>query len=82
MKECKDCIHYEVCGFHITEETEMSVKECANTFVDHENVVEVVRCKDCRYGYKLCEAGFVDCAFYREMHKENDFCNYGKRREG
>lgn len=36
MKTCKDCIHYDVCGFHITEETDMSVEECAHGFKDKE----------------------------------------------
>ena len=34
MKQCNDCIHYEVCAFHITEETDMSVFECALGFKD------------------------------------------------
>lgn len=25
---CKDCLHYEVCNYHICEETEMTVTEC------------------------------------------------------
>ena len=29
---CKDCIHYDVCGFHIDEETSMTVNECGYGF--------------------------------------------------
>ena len=82
MKECKDCIHYEACGYHITEETDMSVEDCARGFKDAENYAEIVRCKDCIYAHKLGEGDFLGCSFYRELHKEDDFCNYGKRREG
>ena len=82
MKECKNCIHYDVCGYHITEETDMSVKECANGkgFVDSENYVEVCRCKDCAYaGKDIMHDDMYGCSFYRDMRKGNDFCNYGKR---
>lgn len=27
-KSCKDCLHYEVCNYHICEETDMTVAEC------------------------------------------------------
>ena len=82
MKECKDCIHYEVCGYHVTEETDMTVEECANTFVDRENVVEVCRCKDCEFSRKNLETlDLFSCNIYRDIRKGSDFCNYGKRKE-
>lgn len=27
---CQDCIHFDVCGYHITELTQMTVNECPN----------------------------------------------------
>lgn len=81
MKECKDCIHYKVCGYHITEESDMSVEECAHEFVDTENYTEVVRCKDCTYANEdkeLCD--MYNCRLYRDMRKGADYCNYGKRK--
>lgn len=31
LKTCKkDCIHYEVCNYHIDEETDMTVNECGH----------------------------------------------------
>lgn len=48
------------------------------------DVVEVVRCKDCKYGdYDSKPNGAMVClrtkdGFWRE---ETDFCSYGKRRE-
>ena len=58
LKKCEDCVHYEVCGYHVTEETDMSVEECAHGFKDAENYTEVVRCKDCAYANEdkeLCD---------------------------
>ena len=37
---CKDCIHYEVCGYHITEETNFTVNECPKHFLNKANYVE------------------------------------------
>lgn len=56
------------------------------------DVVEVVRCKDCRhYDNKNCKEGFGYCMreqedgfFYNALHgvfKDNDFCSYGERKE-
>ncbi len=30
MNTCKDCIHYNVCQYHITEETTLTVNECSH----------------------------------------------------
>ena len=82
MKECKDCICYEACGYHVTEETDMSVKECATGFKDSEEYVKVVRCKECKYARgNLIALGMVNCLMYRDMRKGEDFCNYGEKCE-
>ena len=82
MKECKDCICYESCGYHITEESDMSVEECSKTFLDREEYVKVVRCKDCKYARgNLIAIGMVNCLMYRDMRKGEDFCNYGEANE-
>ena len=49
MMTCKDCIHYDVCQFHIDEETKMTVNECEKfknkaDFVEVTKVVEML-CK-------------------------------------
>ena len=47
------------------------------------DVVEVVRCKDCRW-YEIPEAKiFENCCRndYLIPMKPNDYCSYGKRRE-
>ncbi len=46
---CNNCIHYEVCQYHITEETTMTVEECDN-FKNKADFVEIVRCKKCKHG--------------------------------
>ena len=32
MSTCKDCLCYEACGYHIDEETTMTVNECSTGF--------------------------------------------------
>ena len=32
MSVCKDCIHYDICQYHIDEETTMTVNECSHGF--------------------------------------------------
>ena len=39
MKTCKDCIHYDCCHYHITEETSMTIEECSTGFLDKDDVV-------------------------------------------
>lgn len=39
MNTCKDCIHYDVCRYHIDEETTMSVNECHHGFKHKEQCV-------------------------------------------
>ena len=44
--------------------------------------VEVVRCKNCVYANENKElCGMYECRLYRDMRKDCDYCNYGKRRE-
>ena len=46
------------------------------------DVVEVVRCKDCKYARgNLVSIGICDCLMYRDIRKGDDFCNYGERKE-
>lgn len=37
---CKDCYHYKVCGYHIDEETDLSVDECLD-FKDKSKIIEL-----------------------------------------
>ena len=78
---CKDCIHYNVCQYHIDEETDMTVAECGN-FKNKADFVEVVRCKDCKH-YTSKES----CTCYQWLYDDidlavlpDDFCSYGERK--
>lgn len=94
---CKDdCIHYNVCNYHIDEETPFEVTEC-NNFKNKADFVEVVRCKDCKYynpnysrfesdtPYNRCEhpAQQFDVECYDMWLETNpdDFCSYGTPKE-
>ena len=54
MATCKDCICYDACQYHITEETDMTVAEC-DKFKNKADFVEVVRCEKCKHkDHNLC----------------------------
>ena len=50
MATCKDCIHYEVCQYHITEETKMTVAECGR-FKNKADYIE----KPCKTVYHIVD---------------------------
>lgn len=80
---CKDCVHYNVCGYHIDEETFMTTEECSH-FKNKADVVEVVRCKDCKhyktdsYYCQKTKQGY--CEFDNTVKQKQGYCNYGERR--
>lgn len=41
METCKDCIHYDICQYHIDEETTMTVNECSHEFKHKEQYVKL-----------------------------------------
>ena len=41
MNTCKDCICYEACGYHIDEETTMTVNECSTGFKSKDQYVKL-----------------------------------------
>lgn len=70
---CEDCIHYDICIFHIKGDEN---KKCKH-FKIEANVVEVVRCKDCKhYGTSRCA---VDTYAFDVV--EEGFCSYGESKE-
>ena len=38
---CKNCIHYDICQYHIDEETDMTVNECSHEFKHKEQYVKL-----------------------------------------
>lgn len=87
MATHKDCLYKELCESHkdicVTEKLQNVDKECPH-FKDKADVVEVVRCKDCRHGEKTTQFR-TDCTTKCGLHNktmfDNDFCSYGERRD-
>lgn len=105
MASCKDCIHYCRCKDTVADENwnedvAQIIKDMYSPIgcVDFKNkadVVEVVRCKDCKHyeanGF-VYEEGCGRCDHPRQQWevecydqwvetRPNDFCSYGERRE-
>ena len=76
MTNCKECIHHLVCAIYgPTQDDCMARGEHCSGYKNEENVVEVVRCKDCDY------YSDIKCPFYYPILKsDNDFCSRGRRR--
>lgn len=52
MKNCKDCLHYDVCQYHIDEETDMRIDDgVCNNFTDRSECVHL----PCKVGDLLYE---------------------------
>lgn len=85
MATCKDCIHYDVCHYHIDEETDMTITECGG-FINKAYFVVVVRCRDCKHCQKVQDEWDNDWYFClnsanNKSVEATDFCNYGERRD-
>lgn len=75
---------------HINGETTMECVERAIREIPTADVVEVVRCRDCKFATEYCH-GDYECRCphtpwasdeYAIPCNANDFCSYGERREG
>lgn len=84
---CKDCVHYDICVFCLRGNEN---EKCLH-FKNNANVVEVVRCRDCKWyeeGKLLSPNKFC----FRLKHPTedrkigynyapDDYCSYGERKE-
>ena len=86
---CKDCIHEKVCDALIKRgcpwlEEKYSADKFCMYFKNKEDVVEVVRCKDC-INYKDWGDGNITCRFWTDQWdaatEPNAYCSYGKKVE-
>lgn len=86
IEQCKKCFHFQVCAQVMKNQLKIrnimlkeENPECEH-FVNVANVVEVVRCKDCKLGNLIedDEGGHVECLDYD--FEPNDFCAYGERK--
>lgn len=81
---CKDCFHYQVCGsFGFVLDPLHGGVTCCD-FKTKADVVEVVRCKDCKdyrqNPYSPEEDMMCMCWCDWLPTDPDDFCSYGKRR--
>lgn len=72
--KCQECIHNEMCYATHTDDSHA----CCN-FKNAADVVEVVRCRDCRE-YTPVEGGKPLCALHSIGVAYDDFCSYAERR--
>lgn len=87
MTECKDCIHYEVCEPHTSPNESFPEVGGCKCFKGKNDVVEVVRCKDCiyrmplspQYNYKGKPA--MVCFNFHRPTREDGYCYEGIRRD-
>lgn len=85
---CYDCIYAKVCDALISKglpwkDGKYPAEQFCDTFFKNKaDVVEVVRCKDCKYCRTLKDGGSqcerIDGLL---MTKPNDYCSYGERKE-
>lgn len=58
--------------------------EAAINAIPAADVVEVVRCKDCKYAYInsfSAASGIVLCSSGAKVMQQDDFCSYGERKD-
>lgn len=46
------------------------------------DVVEIVRCRDCKYHEDTSVTEFKHCCLIGKTVRHDDFCSYGERKEG
>lgn len=72
---CKDCIHYDVC-YHIEHYgRELETDQPCKDFKPSVNMIEVVRCKDCKHYYH----GTCTNDFALNLMRDDYFCCYGEK---
>lgn len=74
---CKDCFHYKVCGSFGFVLDPLHGGVICNDFVNTADVVEIVRCKDCKY---LRGKDYCYLTLNYRVVEPNHFCSYGERK--
>lgn len=88
---CKDCIYFKRCvvlGVELDMNHDKEADKNCRYFKNKSNVVEVVRCKDCKEWQPSdqvtrcgkCHSKQWDNDYFYYETFENDFCSYGERR--
>ena len=88
---CRDCIHYNICCLWSTNDLDEdeAYRFCFGNFKSDADMVEVVRCKDCKHFckqydtqtgrelyYGICKLN--SNKFHDEEVYRNHYCGYGK----
>lgn len=88
-EQCKGCFHFQVCADVMKNQLFIREKVCMeeNPQCEHysptADVVEVVRCKDCKYVKPMSFKGYFMCKrHHKYCRKADDFCSYGERKGG
>lgn len=83
-RNCRKCFHFKACkevasrsGYRDVSYTESQCKH----FTPTADVVEVVRCKNCKHSRPMIFSGFHYCKRVRAVRKEDDFCSKGTSKE-
>ena len=85
MSICKDCIHYEICSPYVApNESFPEVEGGCRCFKAKADVVEVVRCKDCKHYGGVVYGGV--CRKYsgyetKVCTEKDHYCSYGERKD-
>ncbi len=64
-------------AYHLTNYATLILREAPTV-----DAVEVIRCRDCKYHENTNVTGFEHCCLIGKTVRYNDFCSYGKRKEG
>ena len=89
MSTCKECIHEVVCDALIKTglpwaDGEYPAEAFCMAFKGKNDLVEVVRCKDCKHrNTPDCKMWYqcVICGDYHHWERDEYFCSYGERKE-
>ena len=93
MATCYDCFHWKACRNilesmnHDLKGKKITICSTCEKFTPTTDVVEVVRCKDCKhYKYRMCELiGNIMDGYYHgtfDVKRPDDFCSYGVKKGG
>lgn len=64
-------------AYHLTNYAMLILREAPTV-----DAVEVTRCRECKYHEDTSVTGFKHCCLIDKTVRYNDFCSYGKRKEG
>ncbi len=79
---CERCIHYDVCLLHEDNFIDDVAKNgFCGKFRDKADVVEVVRCKECKHSSFIKSCSKYECKKgCGSLKYSNDYCSYGERK--